>query len=376
MLVRLRNYLSANALQENTEANLKPVPAAMPAWSQSDYKLSPRACELPTCGNTEGNLLRCPACQAVYYCVESSNLEKAREAYVKEEQALEEIRTSNNESLFDLGVGYFWDINHTRDYMRARHDMVNTLLEVFGGPGGREETVEEALGHLLDMLRLSRGDGMRVRDTVPGLYIRLGEEQAAYDFMKWYAINHEEDWSDETRTYLDINNADIFEDPLDIWVVGPSISLAHVAAVLLIKVRILLDLQAAQSARRALRGSIPAEIIELIRSYLVISGRIVKSRPDILLRSVEDLANLIQRIKGQVRRLYESINRNNPHFWNLIQEERFSGTEEVPAPVLSEADLLKMRHALKRDNLASWAETRGAFDVIQSLGADFDRLTE
>ena len=148
--------------------------------------------------------------------------------------------------------------------MRARRHMVYTMLDAFGGPGGRQETVEEALGHLLDVLRLSSVDDMGVRDTAPGLYIRLNKDQVAYDFMKWYALNNQEHWRDDTLPYLNIKNADVFEDPLDIWVVGLSHSSAHVAAVLLIKVRLLLDLQAAQNARRALQGSIPAEIIEII----------------------------------------------------------------------------------------------------------------
>jgi len=150
---------------------------------------------------------------------------------------------------------------------------------------------------------------------------------------------------------------------MDIWVVGPglSINLAHVAAVLLIKVRIFLGLQAAQNAMRAFKGTIPAEIIELIRSHLV--GRIVvSSRPDILLGSPEELVNLIQRVKKQVRLLYESINRYSPHSWYLIQDE--------PYPE-AEGPLVAVGHALRRDNLASWAETPGAFEIIRALGADF-----
>ena len=77
-----------------------------------------------------------------------------------------------------------------------------------------------------------------------------------------------------------------------------------------------------------------------------------------------------------MRLLYESINRYNPHFWNGFQGEPFSGAEEISAPVRSEVDLLKIRHVLKRDNLASWAEIHRAFEVIRALGADFDRLTE
>lgn len=266
-------------------------------------------------------------------------------------------------NLFEHGVGDFWDISQTRDYMRARHRMIDTMLEVFGGPGGRIDVVKEALDHLLEMLKFSRSDDMGLRDTVPGLYIRLNEDQAAYDFMKWYATTDKYYSNIDTTTYLDAKNADILEDPLDIRAggPGPSVSLAHVAAVLLIKVRILLGLQTAQNATRAFKGTIPVEIIELIRSHLV-SRIVASSRPDIILGSPEELANLIQRVKKQARLLYESINRYNPHFWYLIQDEPYTEAE---------GPLVAVGHALKRDNLASWAETPGAFEIIRALGADF-----
>ncbi|CAG7558023.1 unnamed protein product [Fusarium equiseti] len=254
----------------------------MPPRPQSSCKLSPRACEYPACGTTESNLLRCSACKAVYYCRASrlpaanssgtltasyqvadrerhtkgcNALKNARMAYANEDKALRKYRdpTWSYMNVFEYGVGDFWDISQARDYMHARHRMIDVMLEVFGGPGGRVDAVKEALYHLLEMLKLSRSDNMGVRDTVPGLYIRLNEDQAAYDLMKWYATTDKYDWNIETTPYFDVNNADILEDPPDICVVGPGpcISSAHVAAVLLIKVRILLDLQAAQNATRA-----------------------------------------------------------------------------------------------------------------------------
>ena len=220
----------------------------------SDCSLSPRACD--SCGTTQGSLLRCSACQVLYYCGAShqaadrkrhkkgcDTLKKARKDYANEEKALQEYRPPswNNQNLFEVGVGCFWGILDTRDYMRARHRLVDTMLESFGGPGGRADAVQEASDHFMDMLRLCRSDNMGVRDKVPWLYIRLNKDQAAYDFMKWHATTGSEprrDWDNMELPYLDVKNADILETPLDGWANNRFLELSHVAAVLLIKVRI------------------------------------------------------------------------------------------------------------------------------------------
>jgi len=131
-------------------------------------------------------------------------LKNARMAYVKEDKALRKYRDRvwSDINLFKDGVGDFWDISETWDYMRARHRMIDIMLEVFGGPGVRIDVVKEALDHLLEMLKLSRSDDMGLRDTVPGSYIRLNEDQAAYDFMKWYAITDKYYWNIDTTPYL------------------------------------------------------------------------------------------------------------------------------------------------------------------------------
>ena len=77
--------------------------------------------------------------------------------------------------------------------------------------------------------------------------------------------------------YLDVKNADALEAPLDAWAKNDFLGLSHVAAVLLIKIQILLDLQAVQNTTMALNGTIPPEIIQLIRGQFV--GGIVESRP-------------------------------------------------------------------------------------------------
>ncbi|CCT63383.1 uncharacterized protein FFB20_09596 [Fusarium fujikuroi] len=345
-------------------------------------ELTPRICELGTCSEADKDLLkRCSSCKAVYYCGASHQttdrshhknactiIKKARKAVEKEEQELRDhpgdMFTPPN--IFENGVGHFWGIHETRAYMRARYHMVDVLLQVFGTPGGKIDAVQEALDHLVDMLRLCRGDNMGVRDLVPHLYIRLNRDQEAYDFVKWYATTGSEskyDWGDIDQPYLDIRDADVLEEPLETWANGKYLSLGHVAAVTLIKVRILLDLQSAQNAARALNGTIPPEIVGLIRGELV--GSAVAGRPDILMGSTEHLSKLIKKVKGQIAKLYRSVNEYNPHFWRLMLSCPVSAASQRPGMYSHETKeeaCLMIGYCL-----ASWVETPGAFQLMKDL---------
>ncbi len=73
---------------------------------------------------------------------------------------------------FESSVGHFWGITLTREYMRARYALVEALGKV-----NTRDAVQAQLDHLLDMLRLCRGDNMGVRYLVPHLMLRLNQDQ-------------------------------------------------------------------------------------------------------------------------------------------------------------------------------------------------------
>ncbi|SPJ72155.1 uncharacterized protein FTOL_01883 [Fusarium torulosum] len=343
--------------------------------------LASRACEFLECSTTEGNLMRCTGCMVVYYCSTAhqtldrnrhkkgcNTIKKARKTLDKEEQ---ELRNNPGDifmpaNIFENGVGHFWGILETRTYMRARYNMVDCLLQTFGAPGGHKEAVRQGLDNPLDMLRLSRSDNMGVRDIVPHLYLRLDRDQEVYDFLKWYATTGTEsnyDWGDMDNPYLDVKDADVLEEPLDAWSNGRFLSLSHVAAVILIKVRVLLDLQAAQSTFRALKGTMPPEIIDLIRGQLI--GSVVQSRPEIFKMTTEEISSLIQTIKDQIIVLYQSANIYNAHFWRLMLNNAIAASQQRPgmySPETKEEACLTIGYCL-----ASWVETPGAFELMKDL---------
>ena len=203
------------------------------------------------------------------------------------------------------------------------------MLLSYGTAGGPVDVVQMALDHLLDMMRLCRKDNMGMRQLIPSLYIRLGKDQDAYDFMKWYATTGEEpqyDWGDMDQPFLDIKDADVLEAPARRWTKTTFLDLSHAVAVVLIKVRVLLDLQAIQNARIALRSAIPQEIIKIIRGQLVSPlGR----GPNSPGQAGRD--NTASRDdQSQIREVYGAVQTYNSHFWELLVKDPEAGVLQRP----------------------------------------------
>ncbi|EXU97050.1 MYND finger domain protein [Metarhizium robertsii] len=259
--------------------------------------LAPRSCEL--CHKKEG-VARCSACLAVFYCGRECQvkdrdfhktpctlIKKNRLRYESEEKKLREMPSGPflPENVFEDHVGHFWGILETRPYIRARYALVDAMLISYGTAGGPVDVVQMSLDHLLDMMRLCRSDNLGLRELIPALYIRLGKDQDAYDFMKWYATTGQKmdyNWGDMEEPFLDTKDADVLEAPVKSWK-GRVLDLNHVVAVVLIKVRIMLDLQVIQNARIADRGDNPEETIKIIggqarQPYYFVTGRDFASR--------------------------------------------------------------------------------------------------
>ncbi|ELQ43941.1 hypothetical protein OOU_Y34scaffold00119g4 [Pyricularia oryzae Y34] len=170
--------------------------------------LAPRICAV--CGEKAG-LLFCTGCRVVHYCGRKHQEDhrpahkSACNAIKKATLALEKEETKLRSMLpdvFDTQVGRFWGIVETRDYMMTRFVAAKAILRV-----NNVDAVEKALSHLKDMLRLCRSDNLGMRDIVPFLHLRLGQEQECYDFLKSWLV----DGSDGRKPNTDIRDADAFE---------------------------------------------------------------------------------------------------------------------------------------------------------------------
>ncbi|KAI5456233.1 hypothetical protein BGZ63DRAFT_417990 [Mariannaea sp. PMI_226] len=341
-------------------------------------RLSPRACEV--CKQRDG-LISCSGCHAVFYCEtdhqashQANHRSKclmtrmARSQLEREEYQVRRMPdgSSNAENPFETGVGQFWAITETRPYMRARFQFADGLLRDFAFVGGCADVVQMALDHFLDMVRLCRDDNMGIRHMIPALFIRLGKDQEAYDFIKWYGTSSKEygdNWGNLKWPFLDVSNANMLESHDLTWSEAPLPALSHVVTVALLKLRILLDLKVLQNATISLHNTLPPELIDLIRGQLV--GSALTSHPDILWGSPQDTTSRIKEIMNQIKDLYTSIKNYNPCFWPCLLDRPAASIAVRPSVYLPRS--LEEAFLVLNYNYASWVETPGAIEMVRTL---------
>ena len=221
----------------------------------------------------------------------------------------------------------------TRPYMRARFAFIDAL-----GSIDTRDAVETQLEHERDMLRLSRADNMGMRELVPFAMLRTDRDQDCYDFLKWQfttGMDPGYDWGNMNLGYLDVKNADVFES-IESLGARKFENLAHVTALTLLKVKLLLDLQAAMP-----------------RSPIIANNRALMQQQD---------PALIFKLELQAYQLHTLAHALNPHFWRLL----FS-----PQPDLTRRPPLISRGTMEEAQLVlvysyrAWTETRGAMELIK-----------
>lgn len=332
--------------------------------------LDPQQCSV--C-HIQAGLQRCGACRLVHYCgrehqASHRNSDKhACNAMKKASAALSrtehKLRIMQHTGLLVLAeqVGRFWDTPETRDNMCARYALVEKMILHFKS----DSAVLDSLIQLIHMLHLCQGDNQGIRWVAPALYLRLGLDQQCYDFLKWWAIFGERDgyhWDVTDDPFLRFIDTDVLESPEGMWR-GPLIQLGHAASVVLIKVRILLDLQHTLNATRAFEGAMPREVIEEIRGSELVSC-VVAWRKDIIHASTDRTAELLLLVKRQVMVLFRTISIYNRAFWPALvdPDSRPEKRPDVYSPRSEEEASIMVMH-----NCEAWRETPGSVEVVKSL---------
>lgn len=258
---------------------------------------------------------------------------------------------------FVNSVGRFWDILNTRDYMRARLVLANKMEMIH-----TVESAEGQLEHYMDMLRLSRGDNMGIRNVVPGLMLRLDKDQECYDFIKWWSLVHKtprDDWGVTDMPYLDIKNADVFE-PVD-YSNQRFYDLCHSTCLIILKIKLLLDLEKLQQSTSYLGTKVPREILDLIQTY-ILQSPILRENPQLTSEDGEKLAARVDDLKAQIDGLFDMIHIENKHFWPALADPdlhlQARPKEYIPGS-LSEVDFCLQY------TYSAMTETPGALDFIK-----------
>ncbi|KAK4448845.1 hypothetical protein QBC34DRAFT_425943 [Podospora aff. communis PSN243] len=133
--------------------------------------------------------------------------------------------------------------------MEARLQLLNELQR-----SEVADDVRKAVDHASEMMHLDPDDSMGVKDIYPGLLLRLGHEQKCYEFLHRISsidannIRKAVLQPDDMADCISPDN-DAFEK-IDVFCQGPT-SLAHLATLALLKLRIRLDLQSLAFDRKA-----------------------------------------------------------------------------------------------------------------------------
>ncbi|KAJ4118960.1 hypothetical protein NW768_010703 [Fusarium equiseti] len=330
-------------------------------------------CSLPSgygAGFANPDLLkRCGGCGVVKYCsqphqkvdrprhkVQCDPIKEQREKLTEEEAKLRANpgEDTNGVDPFTSIVGQFWFYKSTRPYMSARFDMMSAILNVRTG-----EAVEAALGHALEMLRLCRGDNQGVRSYVPALYLRLGSDQEAYEFIKWHATVPDDkyEWSNPDLPYLDLHDQDAFEPVFD----EPRFyNVTFTVALTLIKIRLMKDLEFLQDFLQ----KNPDASGEARRAHLE-----EEAMSDILLKRTQNIAHnnykeLIAQLKSQIKQLYEKVKKDNTHFWPGVQNPMLYAYD---VPIIYIPGSREEAVLIFRQSWYSWAETEPAITYIRGI---------
>ncbi|KAK5625827.1 hypothetical protein RRF57_001543 [Xylaria bambusicola] len=317
-------------------------------------------------------LLRCGACRAVRYCSREHQVAhrpehksictKIKNARAKLAREDHEVRNATPDFMtpanaFETNVGHFWGILSTRDYMRARYALVRQLTLL-----GTLDGVDESRDHLQDMLRLCRSDNMGLRSVLPAILLRLDLDHECYDFMKWWATcdpHGTYDWGDTSLPYLNLHGADVLEDPS--WVIGKFPDLNHLVAVLILKLKMLIDVRNLKVTRSLLskRKHLPTELRDQIERNVIrspLSLELQKQPHESFTKSAKKLLN-------HVRELGLAIMDANKSLIFLLFDPDEALTAEPDA--YSHGSWQEAALAIQNTYAALW-ETEGVLDLLDA----------
>ncbi|KAJ2999004.1 hypothetical protein NUW58_g150 [Xylaria curta] len=266
---------------------------------------------------------------------------------------------------FETHVGHFWGLLNTRDYMRARFGLARQLFLL-----GTLDGVSEGLDHLQDMLRLCRSDNMGVRDIVPAIMLRLDLDQECYDFIKWWATypDGNYDWGDPTLPFLNIHGADVLENPD--FLLGEFSSLNFVVALLVLKLKLLIDIRNLKIARKIFaQHYLPVELRDQIEQNVIRSPLSAKLQKE----SHISLVKTEIKILSHVRQIGTNLAEISHHFMFCLFEP-----EEalLHAPSAYTRGSWEEMALAMQNSYATWWETEGVFDLLNDARACAARDSE
>lgn len=323
-------------------------------------------------GDTHRSLLVCTGCRAVRYCTKDHQVEhraqhksacnKIKKSRKQLQAQEDEVRNSNDVmapgNAFEEHVGHFWGMLHTRPYMRARFALLDLLRKE-----GTLDGVKESMSHLMDMMRLCRSDNMGVRHMIPAMMLQLDQDQECYDFIKWYATTGQDshyDWGDMDLPFLDVKNADVYEDPS--YVAGKYGDPHYIAALVLLKLKLLLDNINVRLVRKVVAAAakpLPQELRNSIETAVVRSPLSTQLHKKSSLELVAMELKLVRHVRILGAKLGEA---NDSVIHGLLRPEPWLGKlPNMYSPGSPEEMQLLLSYGYQ-----AWWQTQGALELLEN----------
>ncbi|KAI1814050.1 hypothetical protein GGS20DRAFT_437974 [Poronia punctata] len=315
----------------------------------------------PASGDGSG-LLRCTACLAVRYCSREhavahrpqhksacNKIKKAR-AKLADEETL--VRQWPLQNAFQTHVGRFWDFLPTRGYLQARFTLIRDHLLIFG----TLDSITEALEHGRDLLRLSNEDTLQVRNLMPALMLRLDLDQECYDFVRnwaYYGPRGTQDRPDPRLLLGDLKGANVLEEPE--FLMDISSNLHFIVAIILLKMKLLVDALSIKATRKVLRNRLPLELLDHVETFVLRSP----ISPKLFLRKSDfDLAKIRFKLIYHIQRLGNNL-------WEV--DDDFSMHLFYPHEALdtkTHPEFLPESQRALRYSYAAFSETEGVLPLL------------
>ncbi|KAG5657953.1 hypothetical protein KAF25_006904 [Fusarium avenaceum] len=227
-----------------------------------------------------------------------------------------------------------------------------------------QDDAELALLELWDMLKGDRADPLGVSDIIPHVLLRVGGEQECYDFIKWWAFHGSKSPTDNRISpFFTTKGANACEFPHALLQKG--LSLSHLVALTLLKLRLFLDLEAISSALFDNAFGFDGTIDSIDRPVGELAQNIFK------LTNSSRVERLARDIQKQYLDLCERVNAANPYVWEGLATEELPSAPGPHGPGSPDEARLILHHCRR-----AWDESEDALVMVEADTGRYVRAYE
>jgi hypothetical protein len=309
--------------------------------------------------HTQSHLSLCAGCKAIKYCgVDHQKQDRTSHkstCKVISKRTATLVQERHETALFNAHGGGLSALLGSGSLLDPLLKLAQAYLQI-----DTQIAVQLGLDLLLEMVDITKDPKTGTADLVPTCFLRLGRDQEAYDYMKWWVTSpapkgpfgpSPQMWASVTE------KADIFED-VGLFK-GKYPTMSFMVALTLLKLRLLVDLQTLQRSTKVGRD-MTQEILDKVRSHLTSSA--ISDNKEVLERN--DHEEGIQKLTQQVGTIYTAVGEGNKHFWSAVLHP---GDDLKVSPESWNFGNRQEMQLVLNYNYRAWAETPGAIEAIEEL---------